>query len=73
MMIYAMLEERRAFKALNLKLKLTVFGLLHKNDLNVLVNQSKHKRSKKKLDDETQPFNIGWFINTHQHGKLQPC
>ncbi len=56
-----MLGERRAFKALNLKLKLTVFGLLHENDLNVLVNQNKHKCSKKKLDDETQPFNIGWL------------
>jgi hypothetical protein len=52
------LEERRAFKALNPMLKSTVFGLLHENDLNLLVNESKHKRSKKKLD-VTQPFDIG--------------
>ena len=59
MTVYATLEERRAFKALNPKLKSTVFGLLYENDLNLLVNESKHKRSKKKLDDETRPFGIG--------------
>jgi hypothetical protein len=57
------LEERRAFKALNPMLKSTVFGLLHENDLNLLVNESKHKRSKKKLD-VTQPFDIGCLSTT---------
>ncbi|CAB3982070.1 Hypothetical predicted protein [Paramuricea clavata] len=64
MTIYAAtLEERRAFKALNPKLKSTVFGLLHENDLNLLVNESKHKHSKKKLD-VTQPCDIGCLSTT---------
>ena len=63
MTIYATLEERRAFKALNPMLKSTVFGLLHENDLYLLVNESKHKRSKKKLD-VTQPFDIGCLSTT---------
>jgi hypothetical protein len=45
------------------RLKSTVFGLLHENDLNLLVNESKHKRSKKKLD-VTQPFDIGCLSTT---------
>ena len=64
------LEERHAFKALNPMLKSTVFGLLHEKDLNILVNESnllvnesKHKRSKKKLD-VTQPFDIGCLSTT---------
>jgi hypothetical protein len=63
MTIYATLEERRAFKALNPMLKSTVFGLLHENDLGLLVNKSKHKRSKKKLE-VTQPFDIGCLSTT---------
>ena len=45
------------------RLKSTVFGLLHENDLNLLVNESKHKRSKKKLD-VTQPFDNGCLSTT---------
>jgi hypothetical protein len=36
---------------------------LHENNLNLLVNESKHKRSKKKLD-VTQPFDIGCLSTT---------
>ena len=49
MTIFAMLEKRRAFKPLNPKPKSMVFGLLHQNNLNLLVNDSIHKHSKKRF------------------------
>ncbi|CAB4015280.1 Hypothetical predicted protein, partial [Paramuricea clavata] len=49
-----MLEKRCAFKALNPKLKSMVFGLLHQNNLNLLVNDSIHKHRKVKETEKVQ-------------------